>query len=427
MNIERALETVREFTEQKSAPKDLQPSLDLLSAYTSALPRIDSSLARRVVETARTYNERVRQEELEPASVSGILRELFSKLSGKKRVRRHEIYIPTFSDKILSVLQSVQRNSDADFGAPKQVEIDLFKTKALTLLVDAGITLVEALSLIKTGSISYSLTEGAYLLQGNALHLRMHTSRLPGCEYEIQGSFQRDSFHPELVLPVTFELISHIAPTGFPAPSQYIGMPLSDILFPNLLRPKMCPKFALFLEQKRALAKDLLPTGALFTKAQAHIVRKKTQLEKLRPLIQKLPLPCELEKAEEYIKEHIEAPIHRMQDEWLLKQNSTLTADSPYTSLYLLQLSEHLNVEPHTLSPFERALFTSLFRQQLIFSHELQHGDLDPKELLEQDIALFNGTPTQDPFTQEAQELVEELLQYYPVRYETGALKLGKK
>ncbi len=155
-------------------------------------------------------------------------------------------------------------------------------------------------------------------------------------------------------------------------------------------------------------------------------------------------------------------PIDILQEEWLLKHNQNLLISpyeegaslmlralheakmeipSPYSpdaldafgkagiALHLMQLSEHLSFEPKDLNALERMLLTSLFRQQLIFAYELQElqelaeleiGEFEAhlQQVLQQEIGLFKGEPCSDIHTLKAQELTEELFQYYCVRFE---------
>jgi hypothetical protein len=71
--------------------------------------------------------------------------------------------------------------------------------------------------------------------------------------------------------------------------------------------------------------------------------------------------------------------------------------------------------------PFEKRLLVSLFRQQLIFIHELE--ELTPNRLQEhmkavisQEISLFTDGSADDHFTREATLLVDELVNYYKER-----------
>lgn len=229
--IERAIETVRLFNEDKREAVEgtLQKSLDLLKVYTSCVSSmqkgsdIEKLLARRMLDTAKTYNEVVREAKMPPATISDALKRFFLKIAGRKvdtPLIRDEIYIPihiqygrdepeglahhkitvqkeSASGKMLSALQAVQRGSDADYNTLKQPELDLFRTKALTLLVtqdDHPITLTEALHLVQESEITCTLEEGAYLLQDNVVRLSQKIIPFPGVELEITGAFQRDTF-----------------------------------------------------------------------------------------------------------------------------------------------------------------------------------------------------------------------------------------
>lgn len=309
-DIERAIETVRKFNEeQHSTPQGpLQASLDLLKVYTSAAPYLQKGsekeklLAAQVVEVAKKYNELVRQQKLPLTSISGILKQFFLRIAGKREYKpliHHEIHIPhsathlavlspykitrkaQASEKILSVLQTVQRNSDADYSGPKQAELDLFRTKCLSLLSSEtriSVPLEEALVLIKNCPISYTLEEGAYLLHNNILHLSLSVIPLPGITLELIGAFQRDPMHQNLVIPVkdSFQLISHVEQTGFCQPIQYLGFALHEKLLPScILRPQMCPNYDNLLKKKQLLAEKILEGGPLYKKAKRLIAQKK--------------------------------------------------------------------------------------------------------------------------------------------------------
>ncbi len=485
VDIERAIETVRLFNEQKYAGVDdsLEKSLDLLKVYTSAFSYRQKGtpeeklLAKRVLDTAKGYNEFVRKAYLEPSTISGILKHFLQRVAGKKRYVAREIHIPAYiesepkpahkithqkeipSSKIFSVLQSVQRNSDADYSMPKQTEVDLFRNKSITLLldqIDFAITLTDALELTQKSPIAYNLEEGAYLLSDNIMHLSQKMCPFPGIDIEISGALQRDTYHPLLAIPLrqSFQLKSHIFQTGFPHPSQYVGFALHEKLLPAcILRPEMCPKFAEFSQKMRQLAENLLPKGALFKKAkellehkrklfandkklQAHL---KTLLKMLFPsFIESLSFDELSHKIAAFNTCTFVEPYICLQEEWLLKQNKKVILSpieectkilqqsfvneslfgSAAISLYLMQLSEHLHFIPKPLNQFERTVVTALFRQQLIFSYELNSIAIQdlPKhleEVLIDEVNLFKNTPSNDPFTKKARELAQELFQYY--------------
>lgn len=497
---------MRQFNEQKHKASQgmlhtsLQESLDLLKIYTSAAPYLqkgnarEKQLATQVVEVAKKYNELVRHKVQSPATLRHILKQFFSKIGRNrdhKNLSHHEIHIPYISteiavssphkitrkdrhsDKILSVLQSVQRNSDADYSAPKQPELDLFRTKCLTLIREQDtvpLSLEEAFLLIQTSPITYTIEEGVYLVSDNILHLHQTLSPLPGIEMSVVGSFQRDPFHPDLAIPIkgSFQRACHIEQTGFCHPIQYVGVALHEKLFPNcILRPQMCPKFARLLEKKQELSLKLLPDGSLYKKAKS-LLRQKIELFKnsneLFSQVSKLALAQTLGtidhtpnwyeelsyRSAKFGEQAFAYPINRLQEEWLLKRKAELLAN-PYTescsimlkalqeaqdeavlsfgkagiSLYLMQLSEHLSFEPQDLTQFERILLTALVRQQLIFIYELEELDEQDlynhlKNVIEEETALFNGLTSNDKHTLEAQELANELFQYYSVRFETA-------
>ncbi|MBS0655598.1 MAG: hypothetical protein JSR46_07470 [Verrucomicrobia bacterium] len=92
---------------------------------------------------------------------------------------------------------------------------------------------------------------------------------------------------------------------------------------------------------------------------------------------------------------------------------------NPVTSLYLLQLSEHLGFSPPQLTQFEKAMLTSLFRQALVFADELHNFPDDISlemfeeylvEQIEEETALFGNIPSSHPHTQAAIEIADELL-----------------
>ncbi|MCE5295302.1 MAG: hypothetical protein LLF94_11920 [Chlamydiales bacterium] len=468
--IERAIETVRLFNEQKpktlESDDSLQKSLDLLKIYTSAAPYLQKGsekerhLAKRVLETAKKYNEVVRVANKPPESLGDILLHFFAKLGKKSTLVHHEIHIPhqitvkeQTPDKIRSVLQSVQRNSDADYSLPKQTELDLFRTKALSLLLEQHVyelSMPEAIGLIQKTPISYRLDEGAYLLQDNILQLNQILQPLPGVEITLTGAFQRDPFHPDLAIPVksSFSCRCHIVQTGFSHSLQYVGMGLHEKLFPQcILRPEMCPEVAALLLQKNALSKELLPNGKYFQKAKDLYLKRSVlfaQNPEITSLLHTLLATQNLKpESALLVEQHIALPINGIQEEWFVKHNESFL-QNPYAtgfslitktdealfafskaavSIHLMQLSEHLGFQPRALSAFEKTLLIALFRQQLIFIYELEHVQLDDLEshliqTLKDEIALYKGTPSKDLHTLQAQELTEELIQYYTSRYQ---------
>lgn len=494
-DIERAIETVRKFNEeQHSTPQGpLQASLDLLKVYTSATPYLQKGsekeklLAAQVVEVAKKYNELVRQQKLPLTSISSLLKQFFLRIAGKRAYKpliHHEIHIPhsathlavlspykitrkaQASEKILSVLQTVQRNSDADYSGPKQAELDLFRTKCLSLLSSEtriSVTLEEALVLIKNCPISYTLEEGAYLLHDNILHLSLSVIPLPGITLELIGAFQRDPMHQNLVIPVkdSFQLISHVEQTGFCHPIQYLGFALHEKLLPScILRPQMCPNYDNLLKKKQLLAEKILEGGPLYKKAKRLIAQKKELFNSSHELfvriqglltaltidtIEECPNWYETlsERSAQFCQDAFALPISRLQQEWLLNHNPRIPENPKlectaimqqvlheahnstiYTfgmagiSLHLMQLSEHLHFDAEPLSKFEHALLISLLRQQLIFIYEIEELEEEDlynhlKNTIEEETAIFNGTLPNDSYTQEAEEIALELYSYY--------------
>ncbi len=481
-DIERAIENVRLFSKQKEEAIDgsLEESVDILKVYTSAISHMqngsekEQELAKRMLEATKEYNEVVRLLKCPPESLSGILKQFFKKFAGYPEAKvRDEIILPVHiqfstedvetlslhkitlqkedaSGKILSVLQSVQRASDTETIKPQ--ERDLFYTKCLTLLLNQTefpISIKEALHHIHNSEITSTLVEGAYLLHDTILQLEQSIKPFPGVEITLKGAFWRDSFHHDLTIPIkgSFTRTSTILHTGFPHPSQYIGFSLSDKLLPNcMLKIEMCPKFEKLITQKHKIACELATCGALYQKAKVLLNKKRalfTPNEKLFSLVKTLyqledvprhydELSTCLSKAS---KELIDTPIEHIQKEWLIQRNSNL-ALHPYDTysynhklqkaacnIYLMQLSEHLGFKPRDLTLFERTLITSALRQQLIFIHELYELHEDNlqahlQKTIEEEIALFTNTPSTDPHTQRAEELAEELFQYYCIRFE---------
>lgn len=498
-NIEHAIETVRQFNEQKhkttqrALSTSLQESLDLLKIYTSATPYLhkgsekEKQLAAKVLEVAKKYNEHVKEQLKTPTTLSNILRQFFSRIAGNreyKNLSHHEIYIPYIaaeiaakpqhkitknqlpSDKITRAIQSVQKTGNTNFITQEMPELDLFCTKCFTLVLEQDkvpIGIEEALALIKTSPISYTVEEGECIT-----HLHQELSPLPGISIDISGSFQHDPQYPHLVTPIkgSFHCICSIEQTGFCHPIQYVGVAWHEKLLPScILRPQMCPKFSALLKKKQELSHSLLPSGTLFNKAKALLQQKKQLFSESRDLFllvnqllitaglgaveytpkwyEKLSLACA-----KHNEQAFGYPIHRLQEEWLLKQNPKVRK-KPFTesyaillkalqqsedevihtfgkagiTLYLMQISEHLNFEPQDLTHFERRLLTSLIRQQLIFIYELEQLHENNlfehlKTVIQEETTLFSGQTSNDAFTIQAHELAEELFQYYSVRFE---------
>jgi len=506
----------KQAQKQQAIIGTLQESLDLLKVYSSALVHMqkgsegDKILAKRVLMAANTYNAFVRQAKQHPNSLSGMIKLFLLKMAGwavDDELIKNEIHVPQTLEsssekaptsyekqlghkishkqksrtakKVLSILQSTKR---VDLGVPKTEEIDLFRVKAMTLLQTEKTlpySLEESISLVKSCPIEYSLHEGAYLLNGYVIELRTKISNFPGIETQIKGAFQRDTFHPELVLPIkeSFQISSYSFQSGYPHPSQYTGIALHEKLIPNfLLRPQMCPQLEGLLEIKRHLSQELIPNGLYYEKAKELLQRRKTLFASNKTLfdLQMRGIFAgflnkffdsnwyeELYQASYKFNERVIAdPIRKLQEEWLLK-NSSVIQKFPYqtclailqdsiekakielrdpfspniveaigkacNTIHLLQISEHLNFEPPKLSPYEHKLLIMLFRQQLIFAYELQHLDPDNLEehlvqVLLDDIALFEEADPQNVHTKEARNITQELIQYYTLRYEGRAL-----
>ena len=518
---------LRQRQEQKhnAIKGTLQASLDILKVYSSALVHmqkgtaLDRSLAERVLSAASTYNDFVRQRKGQPDTVSGRIKRFFLDMAGWSMdvdIIQEEIHIPetlqysssshepllnhkiTFqkesrtSKKVLNVLHAVH-----DRNAPLQQEIDLFRVKAISLLLHQETlpySLEEVLSLVHSCPIDVSYHEAGYLLNGHTFQLRQVISNFPGIEIEIKGSFQRDNFHPGLVIPVkgSFQLNSYTFQSGFPHPMQHTGIGLHEKLFPNcLLRPNMCPNLEQLIEAKYAISRELLPNGSIYHKAKELLESRKSIFRQNKTIfaLQKRAIGahilaagvCDLSMVHQFLDQiqHTQTwyeelsrttatfydrvtaePIERLQSEWLLKPDSplrTLSPESAYklcreimlesvhkakeelgfpfapdvieafgtatNTLHLQQLSEHLNFEPPQLSAFEK-LLTSLFHQQLTFIHELNELSTEQLEehliaVMKEEIAIFEDTPSDNPLVAKARDLVEELTQYYSVRFET--------
>jgi len=475
LDIEHAIETVRLFKEHKEATtcSKLQKSVDLIKVYTTLYGDMQQGtdeqklLADRILDAAKGYNEEVRKEKVRTASLSSIIKRFFLRMAGKAEHRllaEAEIPIPAkFStDKIKSVLQSVQKNSDHAFGTPKQEELDLFRTKVVSLLQDykeVALSFDEAITLVRKSPISHLFEEKG------SVQLSQKISPLPGVEIEATGLFQRDIHHRQLALPVkeSFQLKSSIFQTGFCHPLQYVGLALHEKLIPScILRPTLCPQFQQLLLKKADIANRLTPGNALYNKARGQIKQKMTFAAPIG-LLEAHHTACQDElvyddrdsfepfshKARAFAQNVFGTPISCLQEEWLINQNQAVVND-PRTecskiyqdaalegplynkktsacfieaglAIHLLQLSEHLQFTPEPLSPFAKRLFISLVRQQLLFIYELE--ELMPNQLeahftkvIEQEKALFLAEGSDDSFTKEATLLVDELITYYNER-----------
>ena len=211
----------------------------------------------------------------------------------------------------------------------------------------------------------------------------------------------------------------------------------------------MCPEVQALLLQKNALSKELLPNGKYFQKAKDLYLKRKllfAQNPKIASLLKTLLTTQNLTfESAQLVEQHIVLPINCIQEEWFVKHNEKFLQD-PYStgiklmkkalpvsnkgliafskasvSIHLMQLSEHLGFHPRELSAFEKTLLIALFRQQLIFFYELEHVQIDDLEahilqILKDEIALYKGSPSQDMHTLQAQELAQELIQYYTSR-----------
>lgn len=462
-DIERAVELVRLFNEKKHTEFDssLIQSLDLLKVYSLATPEMqkgtekERQLAQKILETVKAYNALVKKAKEPPATISGIIKELFDKVSRKEKEQpQHEIFLPIHKEyssgtsaKIHGIALAVQQ---------KQVELDLFRLKAITLTqeqTEVPLPLKEALELIQKSPIA--TTE----VVGSVSHLEQTLTPLPGVDITIRGSFAHDPKHPELVWPVkpSFSLSCSITQTGFSTPLQHIGFGLDEKLFPSsLLRPEMCPTVAQFLQKKRQLAEALVPYGRLYNKAKALIAKKRAIFSQNEPLyslvgkivghdVDTISYDDLSNSSFVFCNKAISCPISCLQDEWLFKKNSALFQNpalfckkfledkvleaavnppAPFTSndivrfgnaastLHIMQLSEHLNFEPPALTAFEESLLVALFNQQLIFGYELEEVDIDQLEAHLYKVLTSKPMPL-------ATALAQELIQYYAVRFET--------
>lgn len=388
----------KQAQKQQEIKGTLQQSLDLLKVYSSALVHMqkgsdgEKNLAKRVLMAATTYNAFVRQAKQHPHSLSGMLKLFLLKIAGwavDEELIKNEIHIPqtvevsseheptsyekllghkishkqnsSTAKKVLSLLQSTKRYVAEDLSRPKEEELDLFRVKAMTLLQTEKTfpySLEESISLVQACPIEYSLHEGAYLLNGNAIELRMSLSNFPGIETKVKGAFLRDTFHPELVQPIkeSFQISSFSFQSGFPHPLQYTGIALHEKLIPNfLLRPQMCPKLERLLETKRHLSQELIPNGLYHAKAKELLRRRKELFMSHKMLfdLQKKAIFTLIDAAnlneDEYLNNFfaqitqnsnwyeelahasytfnervIAGPIRTLQEEWLLKNTNLI-------------------------------------------------------------------------------------------------------
>ncbi len=162
---------------------------------------------------------------------------------------------------------------------------------------------------------------------------------------------------------------------------------------------------------------------------------------------------------EEVVVKTVSEPLDRLQQEWLFNHNPDISDPSycrqvldegitsvqqtfsPHehplirtyqkqlsailqpavTSLFLVQLSEHLGFLPHTPSRFDEIVLASLIRQQLVFIQELEGSFSDSEfeahfmKLFVEQAKLFSDEATSDPITQKAWRLTGEFLEYFAI------------
>ncbi len=487
LDIEHAIETVRLFKEQKGEETHarLQKSVDLIKMYTTLYRDMQQGtdeqkkLSERILDAAKGYNEELYREKIGTSTLAGIIKRFFLRMAGKRGLEllaESEIPIPQkySTEKIKSVLVSIQKRSDLDHGLARQEELDLFRTKVVSLLQEykeVPFGFEEAITLVKMSPIEHLFEEGSYLTHESIVHLSQKISPLPGVVVVAEGAFQRDIHHRQLVTPLkeSFTLKCDIFQTGFCYPIQHVGLALHEKLFPScILRPSLVPRFQELLHKRQEIATALSPGNKLYNKAKGLIKQKSTLFRSIEPQIALLKAhhsachddcPKVLDtfetlsqKARNFAQNAFGTPIISVQEEWLLNHNqkilshpveecsriylesaikgplySSKTADAfiqAGLSLYLMQLSEHLHFSPRELSSFERKVLISLIRQQLIFIYELE--ELTPNLLekhvlavIKQEIALFTEKEADDRFTLEAKILAEELINYYIERSAT--------
>ncbi len=480
LDIEHAIEAVRLFKEQKGQETHarLQKSVDLIKMYTTLYSDMkrgteeEQKLAERILDAAKGYNEEIVREKISTSTLSGIIKRFFLRMAGKPRLElleKSEIPLPQkySTEKIKSVLISIQKNTDAAHGTPRQEELDLFRTKIISLLQEykeVPFTFEEAITLVKKSPIDHLFETGRYLTHESIVHLSQKISPLPGVEVEAVGAFQRDMYHRQLVTPLkdTFELKCEIFQTGFCHPIQYVGLALHEKLFPScILRPSICPKFQQLLLKKQEIAAALSPGNRLYNKAKGLIKQKCAIFKEIKPQLELLKAHTgeyvELDdtfetfsqKARKFAQNAFGTPISQVQEEWLLSHNQKILSHpveecsriyldtakrgplynekssdafiQAGLSIYLMQLSEHLHFSPIPLESFAKKVLLSLIRQQLIFIYELE--ELTPNflgshltDVIHQEIALFTEKEANDRFTNEAKFLTEELINYYNER-----------
>lgn len=382
--------------------------------------------------------------------------------------------------RVVDILQSVQHLSDLGQIKPRKQEIDAFRLKALMLLQQQGMVdtfnYEEAIGLIHRTDIETAPLE---TVAGTLVQLHQVISNFPGEEFEVTGLFRRDSAFSDISIPVkeSFQLTKSIHQSGFPHPGQYIGMAFHELLLPQLQIQQEIAKKLLPKELFNRKAKKLLRMRcSLFNQNSSLRQLQKTYIQALCQTSGSTDIDAFFESLEQHpfayeelsntnfhICQHIIAkPIAFLRHEWLVNKNPEISTDCPekafalckliletqieeecshyllddspkaryqatlgkalgkaVTTLYVLQLSQHLGFPPPLLTRFEKAMLTSLFRQQLVFADELQNVPDDISielfeeylvEQLEEEIALFDNISSFHPQTQAAIVLTDQLL-----------------
>lgn len=469
----------KQSEKHKALTHTLQNSLNLLKIYSSALEQMNHNqgLADKLLQAAQSYNAMVRQTKNKAPSISQKIKRFFLDIAGwslDNELIQTEIHIPEpleYSSHSLSNHKiTIQKANNLSHLVPplntglkpKKEELDAFRLKAITLLQSqkelTGLTHEEIVDLVQKHPIDSFFSPNTSLVS-----LRQRLSNFPGEEIEIKGSFQRDLLHPELCFPLkeSFKIHTRILQSGFPHPLQYIGFSLHEKLFPTLiLQPKSLPFLSAVLEKKRTLSHALLPDGHLYSRAKALFKLRCKLLPRYKPQLEEVMktlilasghTPCTddftFDIHETVALCIIAKPLELVQKQWLFSNNTKIdckkilqeaileecqslkqgsyalslakSLGSAIPNLYLMQLSEHFGFKAPTLSPFEKMLLTSLFRQELIFiaeleeTFELDHFETHLESLFREEMALFSNHPLSDEYTLGAQKLVHELVDYY--------------
>lgn len=277
----------------------------------------------------------------------------------------------------------------------------------------------------------------------------------PGETTEVVGTFKRIE-KASIPIKDSFRVQTEARQTGFPHPKLYPGA-LGDLLIPHEpLHMDRLPTLKLFLKEKRAIAKELLPDGALNDQAKRLLESKAANFEKNREEIVSLykqfletdffpdtfdAIATVFQSIHESL---IKKPTIVLMDAWANHQEPLYSEDpkiryaetknilentilnikniAPYSlkiaegaaELTLQKFSEVIGYTAPLISNYAHKLQTLAFKQTLVFHSELLSSAprKSLQDLLIEDISYFKED-TPSSIYQKAELFSNELEAYY--------------